>query len=47
MISEAAYFMAESRGFCGYTAVEDWLEAEAAINQMYPPQKPTSELMVL
>lgn len=47
MISEAAYFMAESRGFCGDAAVKDWLEAEAAINRICSPQKPSNELIVL
>lgn len=32
MIAEAAYFKAESRGFCGDRALDDWLDAECEIN---------------
>ena len=31
MISEAAYFLAEKRGFAVGHAVEDWLAAEEAV----------------
>ena len=31
MIAEAAYYMAESRGFCGGDPQEDWLKAEAMV----------------
>ncbi len=31
MIAEAAYFIAEQRGFQGDTALEDWLLAEAKL----------------
>lgn len=31
MIAEAAYYMAESRGFCGGDPQDDWLKAEAMI----------------
>lgn len=34
MIAEAAYFMAEQRGFNGGDPVQDWLEAEAGITVM-------------
>ncbi|MDV3238229.1 MAG: DUF2934 domain-containing protein [Gammaproteobacteria bacterium] len=34
MIAEAAYFMAEHRGFQGGDPVQDWLEAEAEITVM-------------
>jgi Protein of unknown function (DUF2934) len=30
-IAEAAYFIAESRGFSGDHALDDWLQAEAEI----------------
>ena len=33
MISEAAYFRAEKRGFAVGHAVEDWLAAEEAVKQ--------------
>jgi hypothetical protein len=35
LISEAAYFKAEQRGFEGDDAIRDWLEAEAYIDSMY------------
>ncbi len=35
LISEAAYFKAEQRGFEVGNAVQDWLEAEAHIDAMY------------
>ena len=31
MIAEAAYYMAESRGFCDGDPQDDWLKAEAMI----------------
>lgn len=34
MIAEAAYFLAERRGFSGGDPVQDWLEAEAEIGVM-------------
>jgi hypothetical protein len=34
MISEAAYYRAERRGFTGNGAIEDWLAAEASIDAM-------------
>lgn len=36
MISEAAYFIAECRGFSGGCPADDWLQAEAEINRTYP-----------
>lgn len=35
MIAVAAYFRAERRGFNGGDPVEDWLAAEAEIDQLY------------
>lgn len=32
LIAEAAYFIAEQRGFQGDAAMDDWLQAEAAID---------------
>lgn len=34
MIREAAYFRAESRGFCPGRELEDWLAAEAEIDRI-------------
>jgi hypothetical protein len=34
MIAEAAYFLAERRGFQGGDPLQDWLEAEAAIDRI-------------
>lgn len=34
MIAEAAYYIAEKRGFQGGDAVQDWLTAEAQIEQL-------------
>lgn len=34
MICEAAYFIAEHRGFCGGEPVSDWLQAEEKIDRM-------------
>jgi Protein of unknown function (DUF2934) len=34
MIEEAAYYLAERRGFCGGDPLQDWLEAEAEIERM-------------
>lgn len=33
MIAEAAYYLAEQRGFAGGDALEDWLQAEVAVDQ--------------
>jgi len=35
MIATAAYYRAEKRGFNGGNPVDDWLMAEAEINQRY------------
>jgi len=35
MIAEAAYYMAEKRGFQGDCKLHDWLEAEIRINRIY------------
>ena len=34
MIAEAAYYLAERRGFVGGSPLEDWYAAEAQINSM-------------
>jgi hypothetical protein len=34
MICDAAYFRAERRGFVGGNAVQDWLDAEAEIDEL-------------
>jgi len=39
MISEAAYFIAEQRGFNGGDTVRDWLLAEAEIDRRLSPRK--------
>lgn len=36
MIAEAAYFLAEQRGFDGQDPDGDWLAAERQIDQCYP-----------
>mgnify|MGYP006282246069 FL=1 len=41
MISEAAYYIAECRGFSGGCPAEDWLKAEAEINRTHPMQGET------
>jgi len=38
MVSEAAYYRAEQRAFCGENQLEDWLAAEAEINTRFPVQ---------
>ena len=38
MVSEAAYYRAEQRAFCGECQLEDWLAAEAEINTRFPVQ---------
>jgi hypothetical protein len=37
MIEEAAYFLAEQRGFEGDCQLHDWLEAAAKIKHTYGP----------
>ena len=34
MIAEAAYYLAEQRGFSGGDPVQDWLDAELIVDQM-------------
>lgn len=34
VVAEAAYFIAERRGFAGGSPIEDWLQAEADIDRM-------------
>lgn len=36
MIAEAAYYIAQARGFDGDHELDDWLEAEAEINREHP-----------
>ena len=33
MINEAAYYLAESRGFLGADSMDDWLAAEAEVDK--------------
>lgn len=35
MIAEAAYYLSEQRGFAGGDPMQDWLEAEASVDQLY------------
>jgi hypothetical protein len=39
MIAEAAYFIAQQRGFRGQFALEDWLAAERQVRQVISPQR--------
>jgi hypothetical protein len=39
MISEAAYYRAQQRGFTGDHRLEDWLAAEATVRQIVSPTK--------
>jgi len=43
MISEAAYFRAEKRGFVGGDVARDWLEAEAEIDSILQKQSETGK----
>ena len=36
MIAEAAYLIAEQRGFQGEAAMDDWLQAEADVDARFP-----------
>jgi hypothetical protein len=38
MIAEAAYYLAEQRGFTGGDPDGDWLQAEVQINRLLGPQ---------
>ncbi len=35
LIAEAAYYLAEQRGFDGGDTIQDWLQAEAKIDSIY------------
>lgn len=37
MIAEAAYFIAERRGFSGEHGLDDWLAAEQQVRQVLSP----------
>jgi hypothetical protein len=37
MIAEAAYYLAQKRGFTGENALDDWLAAEQEIRQVISP----------
>jgi hypothetical protein len=37
MIAEAAYYLAQKRGFSGEHALDDWFAAEQQIRQMISP----------
>ncbi len=37
MISEAAYYLAQKRGFLGKHALEDWLAAELQVREAISP----------
>lgn len=39
-ISEAAYFLSESQGFCGDSTLQNWLDAEVQINRGCAIEKP-------
>ena len=41
MIAEAAYFLAEKRGFVGGDVAQDWQEAEAEIDRVLQQQLET------
>jgi hypothetical protein len=36
LIAEAAYYLAEKRGFSAGNELEDWLVAEREVNAKYP-----------
>ena len=42
MIAEAAYFLAEARGFAAGCELDDWLRAEAEIDARVPEGRSTS-----
>lgn len=37
MIAEAAYYLAQKRGFSGEHALDDWLTAEQQVRQVISP----------
>ncbi len=45
MIAEAAYFLAEKRGFVGGDVAEDWLAAEAEIDRILQLTKENDSIM--
>jgi Protein of unknown function (DUF2934) len=45
MIAEAAYFLAQKRGFLGERALEDWLAAEQQVRQVISPVAETEVTM--
>lgn len=47
MISEAAYYLAERRGFADGDPVEDWLEAEAQIDSMLTSDEDVDDSMLM
>lgn len=48
LIAEAAYFRAERRNFQGGCPIQDWLEAEREIDQLYSqPLSPRGALVFL
>lgn len=48
LIAQAAYFRAERRGFQGGCPVQDWLEAEHEVSQLYSqPTSPRGALVFL
>lgn len=42
MVAEAAYFIAEHRGFSGGDPVQDWLAAESEIDTLFYSKRPAS-----
>jgi Protein of unknown function (DUF2934) len=45
MIAEAAYYLAEKRGFSGEKALDDWLAAEQEIRQVISPTERSEATM--
>jgi hypothetical protein len=43
MIAEAAYFIAEKRGFVGEHSLDDWLTAERQVRQVISPDFASTE----
>jgi hypothetical protein len=43
MIAEAAYFIAEKRGFVGEHSLDDWLTAEQQVKQVISPDFASNE----
>jgi hypothetical protein len=38
MIAEAAYYLAQKRGFTGENALDDWLAAEQQVREVISPK---------